>query len=122
MNNKEKVLKMVKDGILDIDEAMKLLEALSDQPLDIRKTPQQQAKMLRVKILSHDGDVVKINVPISLIKAGADLANKIKIDGQPLDTKGVDIDLIMQAIQEGATGEIVDIASNDGDVVKIYID
>ena len=43
-------------------------------------------------------------------------------DGNPIDMKGVDVDMIMAAIEEGATGEIVNIESADGDVVKIFID
>lgn len=120
-NNKERILQMVKEGIIDVEEGLKLLEALTEEKVEIKKT-QQDKKMLRVKVDSADGDVVRVNVPISLIKAGANLANQIKIDGQPLDTKGVDIDLIMKAIEEGMTGEIVDVQSADGDVIKVFVD
>jgi hypothetical protein len=120
-NNKERILQMVKDGIIDVEEGLKLLEALTEERVEIKKT-QQEKKMLRVKVDSKDGDVIRVNVPISLIKAGANLANQIKIDGQPLDTKGVDVDLIMKAIEEGMTGEIVDVQSADGDVIKVFVD
>jgi hypothetical protein len=120
-NNKERILQMVKEGIIDVEEGLKLLEALTEEKVEIKKT-QQEKKMLRVKVDSKDGDVIRVNVPISLIKAGANLANQIKIDGQPLDTKGVDVDLIMKAIEEGMTGEIVDVQSADGDVIKVFVD
>lgn len=120
-NNKERILQMVKEGIIDVEEGLKLLEALTEDPVELKKT-QQEKKMLRVKVDSKDGDVVRVNVPLSLIKAGANLANQIKIDGQPLDTKGVDVDLIMKAIEEGMTGEIVDVQSADGDVIKVFVD
>ena len=78
--------------------------------------------MLRVVVDSAKGDVVRINVPTSLVKAGLNLSNQLKVDGNPIDMKGVDVDMIMAAIEEGATGEIVNIESADGDVVKIFID
>src|SRR5690554_6729252 len=108
MKNKERILQMVKDNIIDIDEAIKLLEALNEDETPVMPTKKAQPKMLRVKVDSGDGDKVRVNVPLSLIKAGVDLTKSINIDGESLVSKGVDIDLIMKAIEEGATGEIVD--------------
>ncbi len=121
MNNKERILQMVKDGTIEIEEALKLLEALKEETIEI-PTKKDQAKMLRVKVDSADGDKVRVNVPLSLIKAGVDLTKSINIDGESLVSKGVDIDLILKAIEEGATGEIVDVESSDGDVVKVFVD
>jgi hypothetical protein len=122
MNNKQRILQMVKDGIIEVEEGLKLLEALGEPIEETTKIKNSQAKMLRVKVDSADGDVVNVNVPLSLVKAGVDLANQIKIDGESIESKGVDINLIMQAIEEGATGEIVNIESADGDSVHIIID
>jgi len=121
MNNKERILQMVKDGTIEIEEALKLLEALKEESIEI-PAKKEEAKMLRVKVNSADGDKVRVNVPLSLIKAGVDLTKSINIDGESLVSKGVDIDLILKAIEEGATGEIVDIESNDGDTVKVYVE
>jgi len=127
MNSKEQILQLVKEGVITVEEGIKLLEALNSQsapsilPTSKIMTPNPK-KMLRVLVDSADGDVVRVNVPISLIKAGVNLSSQFKINGNPLDMKGVDIDMIMQAIDEGATGEIVNIESADGDVVKIFVD
>ncbi len=122
MKNKERILQMVKDNIIDIEEAIKLLEALNEDETPMMPTKNAQPKMLRVKVDSADGDKVRVNVPLSIIKAGADLTKSINIDGESLVSKGVDIDLIMKAIEEGATGEIVDVQSADGDIIKVYVD
>ena len=98
MKNKERILQMVKDNIIDIDEAIKLLEALNEDETPVMPTKNAQPKMLRVKVDSGDGDKVRVNVPLSLIKAGVDLTKSINIDGESLVSKGVDIDLIMKAI------------------------
>lgn len=129
MNSKEQILQMVKDGTISVDDGLKLLEALGLQnapipptPPTINVNPAGGRKMLRVVVDSAKGDVVRINVPTSLVKAGLNLSNSLKVDGNPIDMKGVDIDMIMAAIEEGATGEIVNVESADGDVVKIFID
>lgn len=129
MNSKEQILQMVKEGTITVEDGIKLLEALgaqgaqtqSVQPV-INVNPAGGRKMLRVTVDSAKGDVVRINVPTSLVKAGLNLSNQLKIDGNPVDMKGVDVDMIMAAIEEGATGEIVNVESAEGDVVKIFID
>jgi hypothetical protein len=129
MNSKEQILQMVKEGTITVEDGIKLLEALgaqsaqtqSVQPV-INVNPAGGRKMLRVTVDSAKGDVVRINVPTSLVKAGLNLSNQLKIDGNPVDMKGVDVDLIMAAIEEGATGEIVNVESAEGDIVKIFID
>jgi hypothetical protein len=129
MNSKEQILQMVKDGTISVEDGIKLLEALGMQnaPVPpvapvINVNPAGGRKMLRVVVDSAKGDVVRINVPTSLVKAGLNLSGQLKVDGNPIDMKGVDVDMIIAAIEEGATGEIVNVESADGDVVKIFID
>ena len=87
MNNKQRILQMVKDGVIEVEEGLKLLEALGEPVEETTKYKNSQAKMLRVKVDSADGDVVRVNVPLSLVKAGVDLANQIKIDGKSIESK-----------------------------------
>lgn len=129
MNSKEQILQMVKEGTITVEDGIKLLEALGTQSTQtqsvqpvINVNPAGGRKMLRVTVDSAKGDVVRINVPTSLVKAGLNLSNQLKIDGNPVDMKGVDVDMIMAAIEEGATGEIVNVESAEGDIVKIFID
>ena len=107
MNTKEQILQMVKDGDINIEEAAKLLEAL-ETPTQSVVRPQNSKQKLRILVDSANGDTVRINVPISLIKAGVNLASQLNVNGQPIDMKGVDMDLVMKAIEDGETGEIVD--------------
>jgi len=121
MNTKEQILQMVKDGDINIEEASKLLEAFDSAPVQTSKSSNSKQK-LRVIVDSANGDTVRINVPISLIKAGVNLATQLNVNGQPIDMKGVDMDLILKAIDDGATGEIVDIQTSDGDNVKVFVE
>lgn len=129
MNSKEQILQMVKEGTITVEDGIKLLEALGSQGAQtqsvqpvINVNPAGGRKMVRVTVDSAKGDVVRINVPTSLVKAGLNLSNQLKIDGNPVDMKNVDVNMIMAAIEEGATGEIVNVESANGDVVKIFID
>lgn len=129
MNSKEQILQMVKEGTITIEEGLKLLEALGLQNTAPPQSSPMQSfnpaggkKMLRIMVDSADGHTVRVNVPTTLIKAGLNLSNQLKVNGNPIDMQGVDIDMIMAAIEEGATGEIVNIESADGDNVKIFID
>lgn len=121
MNTKEQILQMVKDGDISIDEASKLLEALESTPNQAVRMSNSKSK-LRVLVDSKNGDTVRINVPISIIKAGVNLASQLNVNGQPIDMKGVDMDVIIKAIEDGVTGEIVDIETSDGDNVHIFIE
>jgi len=121
MNTKEQILQMVKDGDINIEEAAKLLEAL-DTPTQTVVKSQNSKQKLRILVDSTNGDTVRINVPISLIKAGVNLASQLNVNGQPIDMKGVDMDLVMKAIEDGETGEIVDIQTSDGDNVRIFVE
>ncbi len=121
MNTKEQILQMVKDGDITIDDAMKLLDALDTTANQMPKASPTKQK-LRVIVDSANGDTVRINVPISLVKAGVSLASQMNVNGKPIDMKGVDMDTIIKAIEDGATGEIVDIQTNDGDTVKIFVE
>lgn len=121
MNTKEQILQMVKDGDINIEEAAKLLDALDPSPIQSLK-PRGTKQKLRVLVDSKNGDTVRINMPLSLIKAGVNLATQLNVNGQPIDMKGVDMDLIMKAIEDGETGEIVDVQTSNGENIKIFIE
>jgi len=121
MDTKEQILQMVKDGDISIEEAAKLLDALESTPIQALK-PRGTKQKLRVLVDSKNGDTVRINMPLSLIKAGVNLATQLNVNGQPIDMKGVDMDLIMKAIEDGETGEIVDVQTSDGENIKVFIE
>ena len=121
MNTKEQILQMVKDGDINIEEAAKLLDALETPTHTVTRTLNTKQK-LRVLVDSSNGDTVRINIPIALIKAGVNLASQFNVNGKPLDMKGVDMDMVMKAIGDGESGEIVDIQTSDGENVKIFVE
>jgi hypothetical protein len=76
--------------------------------------------MLRIKVLSGEKDSVNINVPVRFLKAVGGAVKNVP----GLKENGVDIDIkmIMDAIDSGLEGKIVDIKSANGDIVEISIE
>lgn len=117
-----KILDLLSKGIIKADEAEKLLAALnsdSDEPEIIMPAKKKdQFKMLKVLVDSADGDEVRIELPIEFAKL---LKNK-KLTHINEDDFDIDIDMLIQMINSGVVGEIVNVKSADGDIVKIIVE
>lgn len=124
MNSKEQILEMVKEGTLSVEEGLKLLSAMeTKQPVsEVRPSVSNARRMIKILINSKDGDDVKVNIPLALVKVGLDIGSKMNVNGKQLDLKGIDLDSIMQMIDEGASGELVNVQSADGETVRIFVD
>jgi hypothetical protein len=117
----KRILKMVEDGKINSDKAGELMEALN-KTTAVQQLPLSSNldKMLRIKVLSGEKDSVNVNVPVRFLKAvGGAIKN---VPG--LKENGVDIDIkmIMDAIDSGLEGKIVDVKSANGDIVEICIE
>ena len=81
---------------------------------------------LHLYIVSDDGDVVDMCVPLGLAKFV--LNSGIQISGSYLNQEtqeqlsNINLDALMDAAKTGESGTLVDITSADGDVVKIWFD
>ena len=126
MNSKEQILEMVKDGTITVEEGLKLLNAMEATPAKgFAPAPSKFAnakRMVRILVNSEKGDNVRVNIPLALVKVGMDIGSKMKIDGKQVDLKGIDFDEIVSMIDEGATGELVSVDSENGDKVRIFVD
>lgn len=81
---------------------------------------------LHVYVVSDDGDVVDMCVPLGLAKFV--LNSGIQVSGSYLNQEtqeqlsSINLDALMDAAKTGESGTLVDITSADGDVVKIWFD
>lgn len=118
----KRILKMVEEGKIDSDKASELIEAI-DKPANVQQLPASGNldKMLRVRVLSATKDTVNVNVPVKFLKAIGNAVNNIKIPGVS-DQEGIDIKMIMEAIDSGLEGKIVDVKSGNGDIVEVSIE
>jgi hypothetical protein len=144
-DNKKRILEMLANKKVSVDEAYRLLNAVGSESGVTGDTgpgdPGDRAKpkYLRVTVLpsAENGkgkaDRVNIRVPMSLIRAGMKLKSLIppaamdKVDGA-LKEKGIDFDV--RNIKPGdleelidALGELqVDIDSSGGEKVKVFVE
>jgi len=117
-----RILKMVEEGKIDSDKATELIGAinLKTDSQQVTKTGNSD-KMLRVKVISSTEDNVTVNIPINFLKAIGTAVNNIKIPGVS-EQEGIDIKMIMEAIDSGLEGKLVDVKSANGDIVEVTIE
>ena len=81
---------------------------------------------LHVYVVSNNGDVVDMCVPLGLAKFA--LNSGIQISGNYLNQEikdqlsNINLDALMEAAKTGESGTLMDIISTNGDVVKIWFD
>jgi hypothetical protein len=117
-----KILELLAKNVINADEAEKLLAAISnpeqkeeDYPVQNKKN---QFRMLKILVDSNDGDEVRIELPIEFAK----LLKSKKIMKVDTDDFDLDIDELIGMINSGVVGEIVNVKSADGDVVRIVVE
>ncbi len=95
--------------------------------MPVQLVPKEERKkidslMLRIIVNSSDGDKVRINLPMTLIKTGIELGfNMSQVSGSSaLD--GMDLNQIMSMVENGLIGKLVEVESNDGDNVEIVVE
>jgi hypothetical protein len=126
MNEKMKILEMLEKGTITPEEAADLLSALETSEISVFKTSSQpSARMFKIQIISSDGDKVNVQIPLEFAKIAMRsqkqglLLSHAKLNNMNVD---VDWDLIMKMIDDGVIGELVNIESADGDIVRIVIE
>jgi len=109
-----RILQLLKEGKISVDESLKLLEALeAGEP---REVPQTKPRWMRIRIteLGKDKPKVMLNLPIALVdwalKTGGKIAN---LSGTDLNGMGVNLDELRFALTQGMRGKIVDVVDEE---------
>lgn len=127
-----RVLKMVEEGKIDADKAKELIDVLNGSntksdnyaQIVLNANKNYEDKFLRIKILSAEGDKVNVQLPIKIIREILKVTGKLPIKTEGLDGLDIDqlINTIITCLDNEVMGEIVDITSNKGDIVKVVIE
>lgn len=119
-----KILKMVEEGKITSDKAQELIEALNEKNTDVQVVSDDDImnKMLKIRVNSHDGDNVKVNIPVKFIKTVLKTVGKLPISDHVKGMENIDLNLISEAIDNGLCGKIVDVNSANGDIVEVIIE
>lgn len=87
-------------------------------PVEKRKPTDQL--LLRILVHSADGDVVKVNLPLPLIKVGLEMGMSLPQVGDSL--KGIDVAQLLSMVDAGVVGKLVEVESSDGTTVEIFVE
>ena len=96
------------------------------QPV-VTLVPEEQRKdikdmMLRIVVDSHDGDKVRVNLPMALVQVAMDMGMEMPQVSGNNALKGIDWMQIMDLVRHGAMGNLVEVESADGDAVRIFVE
>ncbi|MCJ7842578.1 hypothetical protein MUB24_17075 [Lederbergia sp. NSJ-179] len=124
----KKILAMMEEGKLDSEEATALIQALQEKEVVEEKVEGKEYlnKFLKIRIMDQE-EKVNVNLPLRLVKvalqSGLSIASKIPGSAKYVDgIDKVDVDLILEAIEHEAEGQIVDITGKSGETVSIVIE
>lgn len=113
--------------LLQLSEIMnvKVDNLLGKEDSDVKLITEKKSIIkltMHINILSHDGDKVKVNLPMPLVIAAIKLGGKFNLMNGNKALEGVDFKEVVALVQKGLIGEIVSITSAEGDIVKIVVD
>ena len=82
-------------------------------------------KLLRVKVLSHNGDKIHIKLPVNFVKKmiqnnALDFFNDLNDLDDIIDGKKL-ISLVTRALDENISGEVAHLERKNGDIIKIIL-
>jgi hypothetical protein len=127
--SRKKVLAMLSEGRISVDEAAQLLEKVSSTE-EPEKAPVPQGsvknpRFLRVLVDSADGSKVNVRVPLSLIKTGIKLGSLMpKEAAQTVSDKGFDLSSLSQLdeneLAQALSELTVEVDGSDGETVRIF--
>ena len=130
MEEKMRILKMVEEGKISAEQAVGLLDALTQAvPAGGWVEPASAPgggyddKMLRVVVDTPEGDKVNVQLPVKIVPQMLKVTGKLPIQWE--GSEKVDLEAlttaILECIDNETLGTIVDVSASDGSTVKVYI-
>ena len=77
---------------------------------------------LRIIISSHDGDKVKVNLPMVLVFACVNSGININGISNYDQFKNIDFKQIISLVEQGVVGNLVEVESSDGNLIKASVE
>ena len=111
-----KVLGVTTDELLTgKNDEVKMMPAGQRKPLD--------ALTLRIKVDSAEGDKVRVNLPMSLVKVGLEMGMDLSGSVSGMESlKKVDLNKVLELVERGLIGKLVEVESAEGDTVEIVVE
>lgn len=132
--SRKRILEMLANGKITVDEATALLERVGDTAEDERveerggeRSSDRPARVryLRVTVDSPNGEKVNVRVPLSLVKTGIKLGALLpKEASEAVSHHGVDLSALAQLDTDeliNALAELqVDVKGSDGEQIRVF--
>lgn len=109
---------------VSVDELLSGKQEL--QPV-VTLVPEDQRKdikdmTLRIVVDSADGDKVRVNLPMALVLLAMEMGMEMpQVSGNDA-LKDIDWAQVMELVRHGAMGNLIEVESADGDIVRIFVE
>ena len=116
-----KILKMIEDNKISVEEGTRLLEALGKQKRKASDLREGEPRWLRVRVTDVDSgkETIRVNLPIGLLNVGLRMGARFVPDIE----QELAMEELAEALDQGITGKIVDIVNDeDGQRVELFIE
>ena len=109
---------------VSVDE---LLSGKQESTPAVRMLPEAERKniedmMLRIVVESGDGDHVRVNLPLALVKVALESGIPLSMTSDHDALKSIDFAKIFELVKQGAIGNLVEMESADGETLRIFVE
>lgn len=109
---------------VSVDELLSGKQEL--QPV-VTLVPEDQRKdikdmMLRIVVDSADGDKVCVNLPMALVQLAMEMGMEMPLVSGNDALKDIDWAQVIELVRHGAMGNLIEVESADGDIVRIFVE
>ena len=99
-------------------------ELVRNRKPDVRLVPEEQRRdinemLLRVNVHTVQGDTVKVNLPLALLKIAADAKIQLPEFTGSEALQSLDLHMLLDLVEKGVVGEIVKVETSEGDIVEV---
>lgn len=105
---------------ITIDELFKNEDVQSNVKFEKTEKVNENDLVFRVYVDTVNGDIVKVNLPYVLVKELINVGKNISFSG--IDLSSVDFESIFKMVEMGVLGEIVNVKTQNGDIVRVVVE
>ena len=114
-----RILKMLEEGKISVEEATKLIEAVEAPPQETEIVPQGKPKWLKVHVTDGDSEKVNVNLPLSLARVALKfIPQHARVH---MEEHEIDIEELLSTITETKIGKLVEVQDGD-EHVEVWIE
>ena len=116
---------LAKTLCVSVDE---LLSGKQESAPAVQILPENKRKafhdmVLRIVVSSAENDNVRVNIPLPLVKVGVDAGlNIAQVAGGNEALRNIDLGKILELVEQGVIGNLVEVESAEGDTVRIFVE